>query len=214
MVFKTSEYTGELLNEVIFDHQIIEEKVFVACTFKKCDFHESQFKNCTFRDCRFEQCDLNLMTVDGSVFQNIFFEKTKMIGINWAKASWGKASFHQLLKKINFIECVINYNTFMGIKLDKIKMEKCIAKEVNFSNTDLTDSSLRYTDFSGTMFSHTNLTRTDFYKATNYNIDPVNNTLKKTRFILPEALSLLYNLDIELVSDQVEDEGDSNYPKN
>jgi len=202
----TNEYTGELFSDLHMDHQIIEEKVFVACTFRKCDFQESQFLRCNFKDCLFEQCNLNLITVEGSVFQNIRFEKSKMIGINWVKASWGKSSFHQLLKKVDFFECVLNYNTFMGIKLDKIKMEKCIAKEVNFNETDFTDASLRHTDFSGSMFSHTNLTRTDFYKAVNYSIDPVNNTLKKTRFLLPEALSLLYNLDIELVSDQIEDE--------
>ncbi|MBI9051435.1 MAG: pentapeptide repeat-containing protein [Anaerolineaceae bacterium] len=205
MPFEQTEYEQETFTELICEEQTVEEISFIGCKFSKCDFHESKFKNCVFRDCRFIQCDLNLIQVDGTTFQNIFFEQSKMIGINWAKASWGKSSFHQLIKKINFLECIINYNTFMGIHLPKIKMEKCIAKEVNFNETDLSGSSLRFTDFEGSLFSHTNLTKTDLSKALNYNIDPVGNTLKKTRFSLPEALALLYNLDIELVADNPEE---------
>ena len=205
MPFTKSEYDQETYSDTIFDQNILDEITFIACEFVKCDFHESTFKNCVLRDCRFKQCDLNLIQVDGSTFQDVYFEKCKMVGINWSKASWGKTSFHQLIKKINFNECIINYNTFMNIHLHKIQMEKCIAKEVNFNEADLSGSSLRYTDFEGSMFAHTNLTETDLSKAENYSIDPMQNTLKKTRFSLPEALSLLYSLDIEIVTDEVED---------
>lgn len=205
-MFTETEYANETFTDLVMDHQILEEITFLSCTFTKCDFHESQLKNCVLRDCSFKQCDLNLLLVDGSTFQNIFFEKSKLIGVNWSKASWGKASFHQLIKKINFHECVLNYSTFMQIHLPKIEMERCIAKEVNFNEADLSGASLRYTDFEGSMFAHTNLTETDFCHAENYNIDPVQNTLKKTRFSLPEAMSLLYNLDIEIVADGMAEE--------
>jgi fluoroquinolone resistance protein len=208
-MFNDTEYANVTLVDLVCDHQLIEEITFLSCTFNKCDFHESQIKNCVIRDCTFKQCDLNLIQVDGTTFQNVVFEKSKCIGINWSRASWGKTSFHQLIKKINFLECVINYNTFMGIHLHKIQMEKCIAKEVNFNEADLSGASLRYTNFEGSIFSHTNLSHTDFCKAENYNIDPVNNTLKKTRFSLPEAMSLLYSLDIEIVADGVENEEES-----
>jgi fluoroquinolone resistance protein len=206
MPFEHSEYEQETFSDIVFDEQTLEEVNFIGCEFIKCDFHESILKNCVFRDCNFKQCDLNLIQVDGSTFQDVYFIKCKMIGINWSRASWGKTSFHQLIKKINFIECIINYNTFMNIHLPKIQMEKCIAKEVNFNETDLSKSSLRYTDFEGAMFAHTNLTETDMSKAENYSIDPLQNTLKKTRFSLPEALNLLYSLDIEIVTDEVEEE--------
>ena len=45
---------------------------------------------------------------------------------------------------------------------------------------------------------HANLTEADFTGAKNYAIAPGMNTLKKTKFSLPEAMSLLYNLDIKL----------------
>jgi uncharacterized protein YjbI with pentapeptide repeats len=202
--FENTEYEKQSFSDLIWDHQLIEETTFLSCKFDKCDFHESHFKNCVIRDCQFQQCDLNIIQVDGCTFQNVTFKKSKLIGINWSKAAWGKTSFHQLIKKINFIECIINYNTFMGIHLPKITIEKCIAKEVNFHEADLSSSNLRYTDFEGSIFSHTNLTKADLSKAENYNIDPMQNTLKKTRFSLPEALALLYNLDIELVNDEIE----------
>jgi fluoroquinolone resistance protein len=54
------------------------------------------------------------------------------------------------------------------------------------------------TDFSNSRFQHTNLTEADFTGATNYAIAASLNTLKKTKFSLPEAMSLLYSLDIIL----------------
>jgi hypothetical protein len=42
------------------------------------------------------------------------------------------------------------------------------------------------------------LTQADFTGATNYAIAASLNTLKKTKFSLPEAMSLLYSLDIIL----------------
>jgi hypothetical protein len=48
------------------------------------------------------------------------------------------------------------------------------------------------------MFSSTNLTKADLSTAKNYHIPPEQNILKGTRFSLPEAMSLLYSMDIIL----------------
>lgn len=86
----------------------------------------------------------------------------------------------------------------MGLNLKGIKIVECVAREVNFSDTNLTKADLRSTDFSGSRFINTDLTSADFSNATNYSINPAHNKLKKTKFTLPEAMSLLYGLDIIL----------------
>lgn len=42
----------------------------------------------------------------------------------------------------------------------------------------------------------------NFIGARNYAIDPTQNTLKKAKFSLPEAMSLLRSLDIELIDSE------------
>jgi uncharacterized protein YjbI with pentapeptide repeats len=69
---------------------------------------------------------------------------------------------------------------------------------VNFAETDLTEADCTRTDFSEGRFLHTNLTEADFTGAAHYAIDATTNTLSKTKFSLPEAMSLLYSLDIVL----------------
>ena len=77
-------------------------------------------------------------------------------------------------------------------------MVECIAREVDFTGTNLTRANLAKTDFLGSRFADTNLSYADLSKARNYAIDPRANRLKKTVFSMPEAVSLLSAFDIVL----------------
>jgi fluoroquinolone resistance protein len=197
--FPDSFYDSQIFKTVALDHEEVRGITFRDCTFTQCSFEETTFRACVFQACSFKKCNLSLMKVDRSAFTNTKFEDSKVVGVNWVKAAWGKVEIHQLLKSIDFNNCVLNYSTFMGLTLVKTNIKKCIAREVDFSETNLSQANCSYTDFLNSQFRHTNLTGADFTGAINYFIVPNQNTLKKTRFSLPEALSLLYNLDIEIV---------------
>lgn len=83
--------------------------------------------------------------------------------------------------------------------LQRVSFEKCVAEEVDFRGANLTGANLTFTDFSGSFFKHTVLERADFTHASNYQIDVNLNKVKGARFMLPEAISLLRSLDIELL---------------
>ncbi|MFZ1398760.1 MAG: pentapeptide repeat-containing protein, partial [Candidatus Promineifilaceae bacterium] len=163
---------------------------FEECTFTHCNFSETQFKRCTFRDCQFHNCDLTLLDVDYSRFQRCKFTECKLIGINWTKAG--------RIQRIEFHDCNLSYNTFMELDLSQAVLSHCLAKEATFAETNLTDANCTHTDFLDGRFIHTNLTRTDFRGAKNYAIAAAENTLKQTKFSLPEAIALLDGLDIIL----------------
>ncbi|GAH27414.1 unnamed protein product, partial [marine sediment metagenome] len=55
-----------------------------------------------------------------------------------------------------------------------------------------------YTDFTKSLFIHTNLTKADFTESINYNIDPNQNEIKNAKFSFPEVVSLLNHFDIEI----------------
>ncbi|HEX6384107.1 MAG TPA: pentapeptide repeat-containing protein [Anaerolineae bacterium] len=168
---------------------------FIDCLFSGCTFRETLFKNCRFHECVFSNCDLSLARVEGSSFSNTRFVKSRVIGINWTLASWPK---YPLRPPIRFDECVLDYSTFIGLSLPGIRITGCRAKDVDFSEADLSEADFSKTDLSESRFGQTNLAKANFEDATNYTIDVHLNDVSKARFSLPEAVSLLRSLDIIL----------------
>jgi uncharacterized protein YjbI with pentapeptide repeats len=190
------EFIDHSFHKIAHENQIIADKEFIQCTFKACSFRETQFQNCKFQDCLFKDCDLSLIKVNGSTFTTTSFENSQMIGVNWTLALWSKFN---ISASLNFENCVLNYATFIGLTLKEIKLSNCIAKDVDFSEANLTSANCTDTDFSNSRFANTNLSKADFTGATNYTIDVTANTVTKAKFTLPEAMSLLHSLDIVLV---------------
>lgn len=189
------EYDGHTFEGLVCQSEEMSSKEFYDCVFARCSFVEAVFSGCRFSDCTFKDCDLSLIRVEGCSFTNTRFERSRVMGVNWTEASWSGRRF---LNTIDFFDCLISHSTFIGLSLGGINITGCIAKDVDFSEANLNKAKCTSTDFSDSRFSHTDLTEADFTGATNYVIDATLNVLKKTRFSLPEAMSLLYSLDIIL----------------
>ncbi|MBN1266087.1 MAG: pentapeptide repeat-containing protein [Anaerolineales bacterium] len=168
---------------------------FVECAFSNCFFSGVLLKHCRFNSCIFTNCDLSLADISGSAFPSTRFEKAKLIGINWTSADWGALGIGT---PPVFLECVLNHGTFIGVDLKGTQILDCVAREVDFREADLSGVKFGRTDFSGSLFGQTNLSKADLSRAYSYAIDPGANTLEGTRFSMPEALSLLYNMNIVL----------------
>lgn len=195
MVDSQIEYENEVFSGLRLDAAKVEGSSFYDCRFEQCVLHEVAFVRCRFRECVFAGCDLSLMRVTGSTFALVHFEESHVIGVNWSEAVWPR--FGEI-RPINFKNSALNYSTFFGVKLKKCDFIDCVAKDVDFSEADLTEANCTGTDFTESRFLHTDLTQTNLRGAMHYAIDATANTLKGTKFSLPEALSLLYSLDIEL----------------
>ncbi len=191
-----AEYASQRFKALDHHGLTIAGKEFLECTFKACNFKEASFAQCKFIDCTFARCDLSLAHLKGCTFRETRFEDCKLVGVNWTDVA--------VLKFVEFRKCALNHSVFMGLDLRRVPIDECIAHEADFTEADLTEADCRRTDFLGTRFLRTNLTRADFRRATNYVIAPALNTLKKTKFSLPEAIGLLYALDITL--DEPDDE--------
>src|SRR5258708_15639352 len=109
----------------------IDQKEFNACTFIKCSFPETAFIDCRFTGCTFQKCDLRMITIAGCSFKNTRFEESQVIGINWTETVWGKDKL-TFVKPVDFIGCVLNHSTFLGLNLKKVVLSKCIAHNVSF----------------------------------------------------------------------------------
>lgn len=129
------------------------------------------------------------------MFTSTRFENSKSIGINWTRANWSNPIIG---KPLSFIQSSISHGTFIALNLKGIQIKDCAAVNVDFREADLSQSDFSRTDLSESLFSNTNLSEADLSQARNYNIDPGQNMLKGAKFSLPEAMSLLYNMDISL----------------
>lgn len=203
--FNRSSYEGQSFTDIELKNSLVESIEFIICTFDHCDFNETPFKACTFRDCIFENCDLSLMQVDESVFKNTEFKSCKALGINWSKASWGRKEITQLIKSIDFSKCVLNYSTFIGLELSHLNMQDCIAHEVDFSEAILRKANFKGTDLQNAIFRSSDLREANFVGAKNYSISPQLNKISRAKFSLPEAMSLMYNMDI-VISESYEND--------
>jgi len=167
---------------------------FTDCLFDHCVFTECAFARCSFTDCRFVHCDLSIASFVGTRFTDVRFASCKLIGIDWAKA--GDSRLSKLSLAVGFDNCLLNYGSFFGLALRRVRLAGCIAREADFRDADLTEAVCTGTDFTGSKFLHTNLTKANFTGATGYAINPTANVVTKARFSLPEAISLLSGFDV------------------
>ncbi len=190
-----SRYQDQTFEGVLLERREITSSIFHECTFVRCTFSESTFRDCRFVHCAFKECDLSLLQVPASTFTSTKFHKSKIIGVNWTQSAWSKTD---LGLPLAFNDCAMNHSTFIGMSLKGIQVKNCVAKDVDFREADLKGANFSGSDLEKSLFGNTDLTEADFRGARNYHINPSQNTLQGAKFSMPEAISLLYGLDIEL----------------
>ncbi|HUV26684.1 MAG TPA: pentapeptide repeat-containing protein [Anaerolineales bacterium] len=201
IILSETRYTDQEFKDLHLDGIQINSSDFVDCTFSDCSFVESGFKKCRFVNCDFKRCDLSLTRVPESIFNSTSFEDSKIIGVNWAQADW---SISELGKPISFLKSAISHCTFIGLSLKGIQVVDCAAVDVDYREADLSRADFSGSDLSASLFMHTNLSEANLSRARNYAIDPGLNELKEAKFSLPEAMSLLYSMNITLTDGENE----------
>jgi fluoroquinolone resistance protein len=188
MSFLESVYYQEKFSRLSVLNEIIEAREFEECEFEVCSFLNCKFEKCQFLRCELKECTFSAIDPHESRFLEVKFSGSKVIGFDWAKSA--------KVEDLEFTDCQINYSNFKLLKVPKIKIINCQAKEVDFIETDMNHGTFKNTDFEKSRFLKTDLSYSDFSGAKNYSINLLDNKLKKAKFSLPEALSLLNGLDI------------------
>lgn len=132
------------------------------------------------------------MKLEGCRFQDIKFIDCKIIGAEFFKCekTFFSASFKNcLMQYCNFSDLNMKNSTFNGSKL----------KDSYFTNTLLNGANFNDVDLEGTIFHNCDLRKADFSSATQYDIDPQANKIKKAKFSLPDAIGLLRGFDITII---------------
>ena len=179
-----------------FENVNYEDKHLVRRYFDNCVFYKSTIKGCLFEDCTFNKCtfeesDLSLIKFKDSYVHDISLVNCKAIGILWYDTMNPFS--------VTGLNSILSYSSFFGKNLKKIKLNNCVAREVDFTSCNMNSADLKGTDFLGATFSDTDLRLADFTGAQNYQIDPSGNKIKGATFQLPAAISFLDSLGINIV---------------
>jgi fluoroquinolone resistance protein len=163
---------------------------FVDCQFDSLDMTELVFRNMKFVDCTFSKCNLSNANFSSSTLRSPVFKNSRLLGINWCSCD--------TFSTPKFTDCQLDYSVFMGLKLSQSIFEGCSLKDVDFSEADLVKSNFYQSSLENASFNKANISQADFRAAKDYNIDPRFTLLKKTKFSMPEAMTLLRSMDIIL----------------
>jgi fluoroquinolone resistance protein len=182
----------QLVKSKNYSKQSLEEQVFSECTFQGCDFSEAILRNARFSSCRFVNCNLSLVKLDGCRFHDVEWIDCKIVGAEFFKCE--KTFF-----SVTFKNCLLHYCNFSDMNLKGITFCGSKVKECYFTSTHLSGADFTDVDLSGSIFHNCDLSKADFSTAIQYSIDPQNNKVKKAKFSLPEAISLLHGFEITIV---------------
>lgn len=181
----------------------IHDVVFMGCTFEAVRWREITLRACRFVASAFVDCDLSLVDVDGSTLRDVSFDACTLTGINWTRAA---DTLHDPFG-VDFRGCVLSFGDFRGIRLQRRRIDLCVAHECDFRDADLSEAVCRATDFAGSDFTGADLSGADFRRARNYGVDVRHTKVAGARFSMPDAMALLAGLEVDIESGPGSTEG-------
>ena len=194
-----TEYASKVFSGLDAKKFTVQRSRFEGCRFVNCDFSFARTTESEFNDCEFRNSNLSSVDCDHSKLIGVSFRDCKAVGVNWTTLDW---SSYRLGAPVLFESCDISFSVFSSLVLRGLCLRDCKAHDVDFSGSDLERSVFCRTDLQDSRFSGCRLEKCDFREATNYVIDPLENSIKEAQFCSPEVLSLLSRFNIEI--DQID----------
>ncbi len=175
-----------------FDFHTLEKGEYEACRFANGNGHKADLSEFKFIDCEFVDCDLSLAKLNRTAFREVQFRECKLSGLHFEACQDFGLVF-------GFEQCLLNFCTFIGMKLKNTRFVHSQLMESDFSDSDLTGAVFDQTDLSRVVFEHTILEKADFRTAFGYAIDPEQNRMRHAKFSSLGGAGLLgkYGLEIE-----------------
>jgi uncharacterized protein YjbI with pentapeptide repeats len=188
--FDKPEYLKTVFKDIVLTTETLRDIVFEECTFEKCNFLDCKFYSTRFEKCTFTKCTINGVKFRNCIFDEADFKNSKIIATDFSEV--------KDFESVHFEDCILDYSSFYGVDARNLSIVNGKATEADFTEGKFKEASFERTDLEKAIFHNTDLTRASFKHAKNYTIDIKTNKLKKAKFSIPEVLTLLQTLDIEV----------------
>ena len=192
------EYAGEEFSALRLEEGDFRGVLFEDCLFTDCRFQGLSFQGCRFTGCHFARCRLGGLSFDNVQAMGNSFEDCAVLGIDWAALLDPRKQDLGFLPFDSFARCTLHHCLFFHLELGKFSFAGCdlsgsFFEDCRLSGADFSDCLLR-----GAAFSHNDLSSADFRGAAEYSFSIEGNQVKGAKFSMPEAVSLLYGLGLEI----------------
>lgn len=184
--------------EHCFQHQDFSNSAWLpgeyeSCTFLGCNLEGADWSGSRFVDCRFEDCNAALTSLHRATFQDVHFERCKLLGLRWEHVN-------PIGLALSFRNCTLDHTSWYQMRLKKTRFDGSSLVEADFTEADLTEANFSDTNLTRATFDHTVLERADLRTASGFSMDPQRNKLTGARFTLSGLPGLLdaHQLRIEL----------------
>lgn len=187
-----TEYEHEVFENTNLSDSRVIGRTFYKCRFENCTFSEADFSTTVFESCTFINSSLILLNFTETRLHHVSFQGCKLMGINFTLCDTFVIDF-------SFKGCRIEGCNFSELKVPKTVLTESLLIETDFVNADFSGADFTLSDFRECLFNNTNLTSSTFVNARGYKINPLNNSVKKAKFSLPEAAVLLEALEVVIL---------------
>jgi len=162
-----------------------------GCTFVACNFENLKLGSITFLECEFINCNLSNVQLNYTAFKDVVFENCKLLGINFNDCN-------PFLLQLKFTNSDLTLSSFYQLVIKNTCFTSCNLSEVDFTEANLSNAIFDNCKLTSAIFENTTLEKTDFETATNFNIDPEKNRIKKAKFSQNNLGNLLTKYDINI----------------
>jgi len=178
-------------DRIDFSRDVFTKGEYENCIFKNCVLESADLSDFRFIDCEFIACNLSLAKLDKTLFRDIIFSDSKMLGLRFDSCNHFGLS-------LSFKNCQLDHSSFYKLKIRKTVFTNCQLKGTDFSDADLSSVVFDNCDLDGAVFDNTILEKANLLTAYNFSIDPDRNRIKKAKFSLTGLPGLLSKYDIEI----------------
>ncbi len=176
----------EEYSKIDFTKTTIKKGEYDNCIFSNCNFENVHVSNIQFVECEFIDCNFSNTIIKDFAFKDVNFVNCKMIGVKFNEVN-------SFLLKISFKDCQLSFSSSYKLKTPFTRFKNCNLVEVDFTETIANNCIFDKIDLKRAIFESTNLYKSDFRTAFNFDLNPQNNYLKNAMFSRNSIDGLLLN---------------------
>ena len=168
-------FEGQVFEQINYTETDFPKGEYVHCTFKFCQFTGIDLSDCLFENCEFDQCEISNVNLQKTLIQQCTFRQSRMMGLHFEDCN-------NILLSFDFYECNLELSSFFGIKGKGTKFRDCNLQSVDFTNARLSETDFSGSNLEDATFENTVLKNADLSYASNFRIDPIQNSISGAVF--------------------------------
>lgn len=181
----------QVFEQVDFTVKKLPQADYEYCRFINCRLFQADLRSFRFLETEFIGCDLSLSQLSDTAFKGVRFKECKLTGLAFDQCN-------QFGLNLSFEGSNLTHSSFYRLPLKTTLFKNCILEEVEFREANLTGAVFTGSRLTNAQFDQTILEKADLRGASEFNIDPSINPMKKAKFSASTLAGLLHRFQLDI----------------